>query len=247
MRTWMNASLLVLVTMAGQPSGPAARTDRFDNGGSPHATTPTGRLSDADEIALALTAAPASITAGAAVYMLRDGKFAKVRDGSTGWVCVVGRDPRVKPIAVAPQCYNPEGARTSMQEGSFAHSQAVWSRHVSNTAIKREVDAAFQRGTLQHPSKPVMIYMMSSHQVLESFQGDSEWSTGAWHPHIMIYLPHATADHPFALDEQNQAGPVSVSSDANGVQLVVVVPHWADSPASPDVAADHHDATTASR
>jgi len=244
MRAWMNAPLLVLVTMAGQPSSPAARTDRFDNGGSPHATTPTGRLSDADEIALALTAAPASITAGAAVYMLRDGKFAKVRDGSTGWVCVVGRDPRVKPIGVAPQCYNPEGARTSMQEGML--TAQLWSRNVSNTAIQREIDAAFQRGTLQHPSKPVMIYMMSSHQVLESFQGDSEWTTGAWHPHIMIYLPHATADQ-FVLDEQNQAGPVSVSSDARGVQLVVVLPHWADSPASPDVAADHHDATTGRR
>ena len=244
MRTWMNAPLLVLITMAGQPAGPAARADRFDDGGSPHATAPTGRLSDADEIALALTAAPASITAGAAVSILRDGKFAKVRDGSTGWVCVVGRDPRVKPIAVAPQCYNPEGARTSMQEGMLRAQ--LWSRNFSNTAIQRDVDAAFQRGTLQHPSKPVMIYMMSSHQVLESFQGDSEWTTGAWHPHIMIYLPHATAGQ-FALDEQNQAGPVSVSSDARGVQLVVVLPHWADSPASPDEAADHHDATTGAR
>jgi hypothetical protein len=244
MRAWMIAPLLILVTMAGQPFGLAARADRFDDGSSRDASTPAGRLSDADEIALALTAAPASITAGAAVYIFRDGKFAKVRDGSTGWVCAVGRDPRVKPIAVAPQCYNPEGARTSMQEGMLRAQ--LWSRNVSNTEIQREVDAAFQRGTLQPPSKPVMIYMMSSHQVLESFQGDSEWTTGAWHPHIMIYLPHATADQ-FALDEQNQAGPVSVSSDAKGVQLVVIVPHWADSPASPDVAADHHDATTGAR
>src|SRR5579872_625210 len=205
MRAWMIVPLLVLVTMAGLPSGPATRAE------------------DADDIALALTAAPASITAGAAVYILRDGTFAKVRDGSTGWVCTVGRDPRVKPIAVAPQCYNPEGARTSMREGMLRAQ--LWSRNVSNTAIQREVDAAFQRGTLQHPSKPVMIYMMSSHQVLESFQGDSEWTTGAWHPHIMIYLPHATADQ-FALDAETQAGPVSVSSDATGVQLVVVVPHW---------------------
>jgi len=230
--------------MAGQPSGPAARADRFGDRGSPHATAPTGRLSDADEIALALTAAPASITTGAAVYIQHDGKFAKVRDGSTGWVCVVGRDPRVKPIAVAPICYNPEGARTSMHEGML--KAELSSRNFSNTAIKREVDAAYQHGTLQHPSKPVMIYMMSSHQVLESFQGDSEWTTGAWHPHIMVYLPHATLGE-FALDEQNQDGPVSVYSDARGVQLVVELPHWADSPASPYEVADHHDATTGSR
>ena len=131
-----------------------------------------------------------------------------------------------------------------MQEGML--KAQLWLRNVSNTEIQRQVDAAYKRGTLQHPSKPVMIYMMSSHQILESFQGDSEWTTGAWHPHIMVYLPHATADQ-FVLDEQNQAGPVSVSSDATGVQLVVMLPHWADSPASPDVAADHHDATTGAR
>jgi hypothetical protein len=238
------ARALPLVIVALPTSGPAARADRFDDGSSRGAGTPAGRLSDADEIALALTAAPASITAGAAVYILRDGKFAKVRDGSTGWVCMVGRDPRVKPIAVAPLCYNPEGARTSMQEGML--KAQLWAQNFSNTAVQREVDAGYQRGTLQHPSKPVMIYMMSSHQVLESFRGDSEWTTGAWHPHIMIYLPHATADQ-FVFDEQNQAGPVLVSSDARGVQLVVVLPHWADNPASPDEAADHHDATTGTR
>jgi hypothetical protein len=131
-----------------------------------------------------------------------------------------------------------------MREGMLRAE--LWSRNLSNTAIQREIDAAFQRGTLQHPSKPTMIYMLSSHQILEAFQGDSQWTTGAWHPHIMVYLPHATADQ-FVLGEQGEAGPVSVSSDARGVELVVVVPHWVDSPASPDEAADRHDATTGPR
>jgi hypothetical protein len=238
------ACALPLAMVAFPAFGPAARADRFDKGSPGHGATPAGRLSEAEDVAIALTAAPASITAGAAVYIQRNGKFAKVRDGSTGWVCLVGRDPRVNPVAVAPQCYNPEGARTSMQEGMLRAE--LWSRNLSNTAIQREVDAAFQRGTLQHPSKPAMIYMMSSHQVLEAFQGDSQWTTGAWHPHVMVYLPHATAGQ-FALGEQNQAGPVSVSGDAWGVQLVVVVPHWVDTPASPDEAADHHDATAGPR
>jgi hypothetical protein len=193
--------------------------------------TPAGHLSEAEDVAIALTAAPTTITTGAAVYIQRDGKFVQVRDGSTGWVCLVARDPRVTPVALAPQCYNPEGARTSMREGMLRAE--LWSRKFTNTAIQREVDAAFKRGELQHPSKPVMIYMMSSHQILEAFQRDSQWTTGAWHPHMMVYLPHATAAE-FAPSEQNQAGPVSVSSDAWGVQLIFVVPHWVDSPASPD-------------
>ena len=238
------ACALPLVIVASTTSEPAARADRHDNGSPGHGAPLAGRLSEAEDVAIALTAAPASITAGAAVYIQRDGKFVKVRDGSTGWACLVGRDPRVKPVAVAPICYNAEGARTSMQEGMLRAE--LWSRNLSNTAIQREVDAAFQRGKLQHPSKPVMIYMMSSHQVLESFQGDSEWTTGAWHPHIMIHLPHATADD-FVVGEEGEAGPVSVSRDGSGVELVVELAHWVDSPASPDAAADHHDATAGSR
>jgi hypothetical protein len=42
---------------------------------------PRAQRSDADEIALALTAAPTSLTAGAAVYVVHDSQFVKVRDG----------------------------------------------------------------------------------------------------------------------------------------------------------------------
>ena len=111
------ACALPLAIVAFPAFGPAARADRFDKGSPGHGATPAGRLSEAEDVAIALTAAPASITAGAAVDIQRNGKFAQVRDGSTGWVCLVGRDPRVNPVAVAPQCYNPEGAARQCGRG----------------------------------------------------------------------------------------------------------------------------------
>ena len=226
------ASALPLVIVAHPVSGPASRAHRIEGVSSRHALAPADRHSDAEEIALALSAAPASITDGAAVFIMRDGNFVKVRDGSNGWACMVERDARVN--GVAPMCYDPEGARTLMQE-SMLRTQ-LQARKLSNTAVQRELDAAYERGTLQHPKTSAMMYMMSSHQVLTTSEGDKLQIIGAWHPHVMIYLPHATANQ-FALGAQKQAGPVSVPfGDAAGVWMVIEVARWADSPAMADAA-----------
>ena len=224
------ASALPLVIVALPVSGPASRADRYDSAPSRYVLASVRASTEAEEAALALTAAPTSITDGAAVFVMRDGQFVKVRDGSTGWACMVERDARVN--GVAPMCYDPQGARTWMQE-SMLRTQ-LEARKLSNTAVQRELDAAYERGTLQHPKTSSMMYMMSSHQVLTTSDGDKLQVIGAWHPHIMIYLPHATADQ-FALGAQKQAGPVSVPfGDAGGVQIVIEVAHWADSPAMAD-------------
>jgi hypothetical protein len=197
----------------------AASVERPLNPSTPAAT-------DSQEIALALTAAPVSLTATAVVYVLRDGHFVKAREGATGISCMVSRDTRYD--GVFPMCFDPEGSRTLMREEML--KTKLWGRHLSDSAVKREVDAAYANGTLHHPDKPAMIYMMSSHQMLVA---DGQL-IGAWHPHVMVYLPHA-APTDFALGKDGEAGPVSVPfSDAGGVQMVVQVPHWADDPAHAD-------------
>jgi len=85
--------------------------------------------------------------------------------------------------------------------------------------------------------------MMSSRQVLTVYEGDHIRLIGAWRPHIMIYLPGATADE-FTLGTEQQDGPVSMPfSDPAGAEMVVEVPHWADSQAIPEEADAHSDAT----
>ncbi len=217
---------LPLVIVALPPSGPAARAETFPGGIAGHVSVAVGR-SDSDEVALARTAGPTSLSAGAAVYVLRDGEFVKVRDGSSGWACMVSRD--TKADGVFPMCFDPEATRTLMAVEMMRTK--LRTRGLSNTAVEHEVEAAYNRGTLHYPEKPAMVYMMSSKQVLMSYQGDKVQRVGAWHPHVMIYLPHASAGQ-FALGADDGSSPVSAPfSDAGGVQLVVEVPQWADSPA----------------
>jgi hypothetical protein len=237
------ACALLLVIAAVPRSGRGGHVVRFDDGRSYHVPALTDPRSDSDEVALALSAAPASLTAGAAVYVLHDGQFIKVRDGSTGWTCTVSRDARVN--GVAPMCFDPEGARTLMREEMLRTRLEL--RGLTNTAIQREVDAAFQRGTLRHPGKPAIIYMMSSHQVLVVYNEDSTQVVGAWHPHLMIYLP-GTSVGQFALGASQEAGPMSIPfTDAGGSELVIQVPHWADSRATPGEGVSHSDAGGGSR
>jgi hypothetical protein len=193
----------------------------------PSATLP---VADSAEIALALSAAPATLTAGADVYVWRDGHFAKARTGPTGVACMVSRDPRVD--GVFPMCFDPEAARTQMPEEMMRTE--LRARRLADTAIQRQVDGAFVGGTLHHPTKPAIMYMMSSHQLLTVSDAKGTHLIGAWRPHVMIYLPHTSVGQ-FALGAEDDAGPVSAPFvDAGGVQLVVQVPHWADSQVSPD-------------
>jgi hypothetical protein len=197
---------------------------------SEHAPSATAPAADSAEIALALSAAPATLTAGADVYVWRDGHFAKARAGATGVACMVSRDRRVD--GVFPMCFDPEAARTQMPEEMMRTE--LKARGLADTAIQQQVDAAFARGTLHHPTKPAIMYMMSSHQLLTVSDAKGTHLVGAWRPHVMIYLPHTSVGQ-FALGAEDDAGPVSAPFvDAGGVQLVVQVPHWADSRVSPD-------------
>ena len=225
---------VMLAVLAASGSGaPAERTGPVS----------TPRLTDSGDVALALSAAPASVSAAAAVYLWRDGRFVKVRDGTNGFACLVNRDPRNN--SVSPECFDPEGARTMMQEEMLqAQLQA---RGLSDKDVEREIDAAYKRGTLHHAEHGGIIYMMSSKQLLPPSQEVSQPLT-AWHPHVMIYMPHATKAQ-FALGADNEGMPVTApfKGDDSGVLLVVQVPHWADAPVATADASDHHDANHGTR
>ena len=192
-------------------------------------------VADSGDVALALSAAPASVSGGASVYLLRGDKFTKVRDGTNGFSCLVNRDPRNN--SVSPECFDPEAARTLMQE-EMMEGQLV-ARGLSNEAVEREVNAAYKRGALHYPEHGGVIYMMSSKQMLPPSPEASQ-PLSAWHPHVMIYIPHASKAQ-FALGADNDAMPVSApfKGDDQGVLRVVQVPHWADSQAMVDASADH--------
>jgi hypothetical protein len=89
--------------------------------------------------------------------------------------------------------------------------------------------------------------MMSSRQVLVVYQGDSSRAIGAWHPHVMIYLPGASVEQ-FALGPDREAGPMSIPfTDAGGSELVIQVPHWTDDHAMSEAGESPPDAATGRR
>jgi hypothetical protein len=224
-RTWLITAAILAV------AGSVAFTSRVaSRAASERVPAVATAASDSAEVALALTAAPATLTVGADVYVWHDGHFVKARTGSTGIACIVSRDPRVG--GVFPMCFDPEAARTQMPEEMMRTE--LKTRSLADTVITRQVDAAFASGTLHHPTKPAIMYMMSSHQLLTVTDAKGTHLVGAWRPHVMIYLPQTSVGQ-FALGAEDDAGPVSAPFvDAGGVQLVVQVPHWADTHVSPD-------------
>jgi hypothetical protein len=138
-----------------------------------------------EEVALARSAAPSSISARARVLVLTDTGFVPADPADTAQVaCVVNRSWR---HSLEPHCYDAEGAatmlplalrRTTMQH--LGHSE---------DEIDREIAAGLASGRFRLPARPAMTYMMSEAQVLYNDEGRR---VGAWRPHLMIYYPYLT-------------------------------------------------------
>src|SRR5271166_4828829 len=66
------------------------------------------------QIALAESAAPAGVSSKASVYILGPKGFEKVREGTNGFTCFVGRHfAKPAETTVEPVCFDAEGSRTT--------------------------------------------------------------------------------------------------------------------------------------
>jgi hypothetical protein len=138
------------------------------------------------EIALARSAAPASISNAAEVMVLRREGYATAVKGSNGFVCIVERswanttddaqfwNPRVR----APHCFNQAAASTVLPFFLIKSKLALSGRS------KAEIAAAIvstRDKTSPPPLAPdTVVYMMSKQQYLND-DGKS------WHPHVMFF------------------------------------------------------------
>lgn len=138
------------------------------------------------EIALALEAGPASVTAKAGVWVHDKTGYVQARESKNGFVCVV--DHRI-PNATEPQCMDAEGVKTF-----FPKYQLVAQLRAKKTPeadIRKAVKAAFANGTFKAPARPGVIYMMSPHNVVTI---DEEKGIAAPFPgHLMFYAPNLTS------------------------------------------------------
>lgn len=181
-------------------------------------------LPDSIEIALAMSAAPAELSSNATVYTVRDGKVLTLRAGTNGSSCMVARDSHAG--SLYPICYNPEGTRTVLERELM--QVRLRTLGVAEDSIDRAVEAAYKSGELEIPKDVALAYMMSPQQVLFSNARKDGRRVGAWHPHLMVYVPGATPAK-FGLSDTGTGDPIQVGAPGTPqAEVIVKLPKWAD-------------------
>jgi hypothetical protein len=182
------------------------------------------------EIALARSAAPASISDGAEVMVLGHDGYKVAVKGTNGFLCIVERswgqgtneaefwNPKMR----APHCFNAQAVR------SFAPIYLMKTRLVLQGKSKAEIAQAIATAldTKEVPAlEPgAMAYMMSKQQYLND-RGK------AWRSHVMFFSP-GDMTKAWAADDPNS--PVMVANDPEERVsiLFVLADKWSDGTAA---------------
>jgi len=180
------------------------------------------------EIALALSACPASIADKAAVYILEGSGYVKVRESQNGFTAIV---QHALPISQDPQCMDAEGTRTFLPR--YLKIAELRAQGKTPEEIKRFVADAFAKGTFQPPTRPGIDYMLSTENITVV---DAEKGIVApYPPHVMFYGPYMTnAD---LGSDGNPRGPAFVAGEGMPHALIIV-------PVAGHTGADHASAET---
>jgi hypothetical protein len=140
------------------------------------------------EIALARTAAPASVSDAAEVMVLGPKGYATAVKGTNGFLCLVERswgaatdEPEFwNPKVRAPICFNPQAA-TSFVPIFLMKTKLVLAGK-SKSEIVAATASALDKKELPALEPAAMCYMLSKQQYLND-RGKN------WHPHLMFYVP----------------------------------------------------------
>lgn len=191
-------------------------------------------MAESAEIALARSAAPASISSDATIVVLKQNGYETVVKGKNGFVCIVERSwmspfdwPEFwNPKMRGPICFNPAAVR-SVLPYTYKRTDMILDGLSRAKIIERlkQIVAKKEVPTLEPGA---MCYMMSREQML----GDAG---GHWHPHLMIYGPRSDstdwgsdlAGVPVYLNPQFRNSPEPLGT------FMVVVDQWSDGTAAP--------------
>jgi hypothetical protein len=186
-------------------------------------------LSEAEEIRLARSAAPPQVSANATVWVLHRGGHVKVKEGSNGVNCIVQRD---HPESVYPLCYDAEASRTILPIALLESKLREAGR--TGAEIDRAIDAGIASGELKLPQGTAMAYMQSPGQVI--FAGAEGPRVGTWRPHVMFYIPNATAEK-LGFGATEPPGITINEAGRPTAHLIIVTPLWSDGRPGPALAA----------
>ena len=186
-----------------------------------------------EEIALARSAAPPSISRDAEVLVLGRHGYETAVKGKNGFVCFVQRswaagfdDPAFwNPKIRGPNCFNPPAVRTELTQ-NLKRTEWVLAGATKQQMIEK-TRAAIASHEFKAPEAGALSFMLSKNGYL----GDA--AAGPWLPHVMFFLPHGQTDDWGA----NKEGSPVIGQDAGPIEstvLFIPVRSWSDgSPAPP--------------
>ena len=183
------------------------------------------------EIALARSAAPASIADDATVMVLERTGYTTAVQGKNGFLCYVERswaevttaanfwNPKMR----APNCFNAAAA------GSVAQIYLMKTRLVlagrSKAEIAQAITAALDRGELPPLAPGSMCYMMSKEQYLND-------QAHNWHPHVMFYAAGDVAKN-WGANLPNSPMMALSDAEARVTTFMIMVHDWSDGTTGP--------------
>jgi hypothetical protein len=178
------------------------------------------------EIALARSAAPASISNDAEILVMGRRGYETAVKGKNGFVCVVQRswtadidDPDFwNPKLRAPICFNLPGAKSYLPIVIKKTELVLAGR--SKAEMFEMVSAAIDKKELPQLEPGAMCYMMSKNGHLSD-------AVGHWHPHLMFFVPLA---EPAAWGADVPGSPIIAAKDEQDRLTVFLVPvsKWSD-------------------
>jgi hypothetical protein len=178
------------------------------------------------EIALARTAAPASISDGAEVMVLGPQGYTTAVKGTNSFLCIVERswgagtdnlefwNPKVR----APHCFNQPAAKTFLPIFLMKTKLALAGK--SKAEIAQATASALDTKELPALEPGAMCYMMSKQQYLND-------GGKSWHPHLMFFVP---GDAEKSWGANLPGSPIIAANDPEerATIFMVVVGKWSD-------------------
>ena len=184
------------------------------------------------EIAMARSAAPASISDSAEVMVLGPQGYTTAVKGTNGFLCVVERswgaatdEPEFwNPKVRAPHCFNPPAAKTFLP--IFLMKTKLVLAGKSKPEIVAAIASALDKKELPALEPGAICYMTSKQQYLND-RGKS------WHPHLMFFVSGNAAK---SWGADLPGSPVIAADDPEErvIIFMVVVGKWSDGSSDPE-------------
>ena len=191
-----------------------------------------------EEIALARTAAPRSISADAEVLVLGKHGYETGVRGRNGFVCFVERSWAAgfgdaefwNPKLRAPNCFNPPAVRSVLPQYLQRTEWAL--AGIGREEMIEKARVAFASRRFTAPEAGSLSFMLSKQGYL------SDDAAGPWLPHVMFFVPHGEA---VPWGAGLEASPI-LGADGSAFEptvLLIPVRRWSDGSPAPSPATEH--------